>query len=121
MQTEITTDPVRLSSTVNHGMVIAIGGNEQKRGRAPLLRCFVERAGGANARIAIIPAASAHPELRARQYQRLFRRFGAEHVYAVHTERGVSPDELLLLTNATGIFVTGGDQALLMQHLRRTG
>lgn len=106
---------------MKNGIIMAIGGNEQKHGPAPLLRAFVERAGGAEGRLAIIPSASAKPELRAKQYERLFRRLGAEHVYSVHAERDVTRDELLLLTNATGIFVTGGDQLLLMQHLRRTG
>ncbi|HET7436274.1 MAG TPA: cyanophycinase [Thermoanaerobaculia bacterium] len=104
------------------GCVMAIGGNEDKRGsRSSLLATFVRRAGGDAARIVIIPSASVEPVRRAAQYTRLFRRLGAQCVITVHTERGATPDELLLIENATGIFVTGGDQLQLMQHLRRTG
>src|SRR4051794_5145818 len=100
---------------------MAIGGNEDKSGEAAILGSFVERAGGRDARIAIIPAASAQPEVRAAQYARIFARFGAAHVHTVHAQRGVTRDELMLVTNASGIFVTGGHQDLLMRHLRSTG
>jgi cyanophycinase len=102
------------------GTVMAIGGNEDKAGDAAILASFVERAGGADARIIIIPAASAAPEERAAEYTRIFLRFGAACVHTVHAQRNVSPDDLMLITNASGIFVTGGDQDLLMKHLRRT-
>src|SRR3954451_9508735 len=101
--------------------VIAIGGNEQKRGRAALLRSFVERAGGAEARIVIVPSASVEPEIRALQYARTFHQLGAGQVRTVHAERGLTRDELMLVNNASGIFVTGGDQSQLMFQLRRTG
>jgi cyanophycinase len=100
---------------------MAIGGNEQKRGRAALLREFVGRAGGPDARIVVIPAASVEPEIRALQYARIFHHLGAGRVRSVHAERGLTRDELMLVNNASGIFVTGGDQAQLMFHLRRTG
>jgi cyanophycinase len=101
---------------------MAIGGNEAKTKDAAILRAFIERAGGADARIAIIPSASAEPVARAAQYAGLFREMGASRVYPVHAERGhVTRDEQMLITNATGIFVTGGDQERLMDHLRRAG
>src|SRR5215213_3326720 len=90
--------------------VMAIGGNEDKRGEAAILGQFVDRSGAREARIAIIPAASAEPEIRAAEYTRIFSRFGAAHVHTVHAQRGVTRDELMLITNASGIFVTGGDQ-----------
>jgi cyanophycinase len=107
---------------IGSGCVMAIGGNESKRAsRTSLLAEFVRRAGGGEARIVVIPSASIEPVKRAAQYHRLFARLGANNVVAVHAERGVSSDELVLIENATGIFVTGGDQDLLMRHLRSTG
>lgn len=101
---------------------MAIGGNEDKRAsQKSLLAEFVRRAGGDAARIVIIPSASVEPVKRAAQYTRIFRRLGAKCVLTVHAERGATPDERLLIENASGIFVTGGDQAKLMSHLRRTG
>jgi cyanophycinase len=107
---------------IGNGCVIAIGGNEDKRGRhGSLLAEFVRRAGGADARLIIIPAASIEPKRRAEQYTRIFRQLGASEIRVVHAEIGATPDDLLLIENATGIFVTGGDQEKLMRCLRSTG
>jgi cyanophycinase len=105
------------------GLVMAIGGNESKRGaRSSILGSFVRHAGGPDARIVIIPSASLAPERRVERYARVFRRLGAGEVYAVHAERGVVTDEdREHIRSATGIFVTGGDQVKLMAHLRAAG
>jgi cyanophycinase len=102
------------------GLVMAIGGNESKRAtRTSILGSFVRHAGGANARIVIIPSASEAPEARVESYARIFRRLGAAEVFAVHAERGdVTDEDRRMIRNATGIFVTGGDQVKLMSHLR---
>lgn len=104
---------------IGNGCVIAIGGNEEKRAtRASILRAFVRRAGAKSARIVIIPSASMEPQARAHRYTRIFTRLGAGQVLAVHAERGVTEREREAIRNATGIFVTGGDQARLMEALR---
>ncbi|HEX2062296.1 MAG TPA: cyanophycinase, partial [Thermoanaerobaculia bacterium] len=98
---------------------MAIGGNEDKRLlRASLLAAFVRRAGHAQARIVIIPSASVEPVARAARYTRIFTRLGAMDVRTVHAERGVTAEEREAIRNATGIFVTGGDQVRLMEFLR---
>lgn len=105
-----------------NGAVFAIGGNEDKRGAADsILGSFVERAGGREARLIVIPSASADPDLAGARYARIFKRMGAEIIRVLHATRRISPDDLMLLTNATGIFVTGGDQGKLMRYLHRTG
>jgi cyanophycinase len=104
---------------IGKGCVIAIGGNEDKRGtRESILHAFVLRAGGEEARIVIIPSASVQPAQRAARYSRLFAKFGAVSVRAVHAERGVTPEEREAIRTATGIFITGGDQVRLMHFLR---
>jgi cyanophycinase len=109
-------------NVLGNGVVMAIGGNEDKRAtRHSILAEFVRRAGGAEARIVIIPSASKYPVRRAAQYARVFRKLGVEAITAIHAERGATPDDLLKIENATGIFVTGGDQGKLMHHLLRTG
>jgi cyanophycinase len=98
---------------------MAIGGNEDKRAaRTSILAAFVERAGGANARIVIIPSASVAPLERAQRYKKIFARFGVTQLHAVHAETGVSAEDLAAIGKATGIFVTGGDQVRLMEALR---
>jgi cyanophycinase len=96
---------------------MAIGGNEDKRPLpSSILGTFVRRAGGADARIVIIPSASVEPDVRAATYAHLFRELGAA---AVHAERGgVSDADRDAIRAASGIFVTGGDQVKLMEHLR---
>jgi cyanophycinase len=106
---------------IGKGCVIAIGGNEDKRGEKSILREFVRRAGGADARIVIIPSASVAPEQRAVRYGRIFAALGVASVCSIHPERNMTPDDLVLVTNATGIFVTGGDQERLMTFLRPSG
>lgn len=104
---------------IGNGCVIAIGGNEDKRGtRESILAAFVRRAGGPEARVVVIPSASIQPVHRAARYTRLFTRFGAGEVRAIHAERGLAPEEREAIRNATGIFVTGGDQVRLMEFLR---
>lgn len=104
------------------GLVMAIGGNESKRGaRSSILGSFVRHAGGSRARIVIIPSASRSPERCVERYSRVFRRLGAGEVHAVHAERGVTDEDREHIRNATGIFVTGGDQVKLMAHLRAAG
>jgi cyanophycinase len=104
---------------IGSGCVIAIGGNEEKRvGNASILAEFVIRAGGADARVVIIPSASLEPERRGARYAKIFAKLGAGQVEILHAERGVTARDRDLLRNATGIFVTGGDQDRLMIHLR---
>ena len=101
--------------------MIAIGGNEEKRGqRASILSAFVRRAGGAAARIVIIPSASVEPEHRGQLYTRVFKRFGAGEVRVIHVHRGLSDEEREAIRKSTGIFITGGDQLRLMEFLRAT-
>ena len=104
---------------IGNGCVMVIGGNEDKRGaRESILGQFVRRAGGDDARIVIIPSASAEPVKRAARYARIFNRLKAAEVRAVHAERVISEEDREAIRNATGIFVTGGSQANLMQALR---
>jgi cyanophycinase len=98
------------------GPLMIIGGAEDKlRGRT-ILKEFVKRAGGADARIAVIPTASSLGVEVTDVYDALFRREGAADVVAIRPEsRDDSHDPALLaaLDGATGIFMTGGNQLKL--------
>lgn len=98
---------------------MAIGGNEDKRAASEsILAKFVRRAGGADARIVIIPSASVAPAERAQRYTKIFKKLRVNDVRAVHAELGISDEDRQAIQNATGIFVTGGDQVRLMTLLR---
>src|SRR6185295_2305949 len=98
---------------------MAIGGNEDKRAaRESILAAFVRRAGGEEARIVIIPSASMKPVERAARYTRIFGKLGVQQIRTVHADGGIDAGEREAIANATGIFVTGGDQLRLMELLR---
>jgi cyanophycinase len=104
---------------IGNGCVMAIGGNEDKRAaRTSILAAFIQRAGGAGARVVIVPSASVAPRERAQRYTKIFTKLGVVDLHSVHAESGVSEEDLTAIANATGIFVTGGDQVRLMDALR---
>jgi cyanophycinase len=98
------------------GPLVAIGGAEDKLGRRAVLSTFVSLAGGADARIAVVPTASSlGPEI-VEVYDALFRRLGAREVIGARPQtRDEAQDPALvgLLEGVTGIFMTGGNQLKL--------
>jgi cyanophycinase len=93
-----------------------IGGAEDKLGKRTVLKSFVERAGGERARIAVVPTASSlGPEI-VEVYDALFRRLGAQDVVTARPEsreEANDPETVSLLSDVTGIFMTGGNQLKL--------
>ena len=99
-----------------HGPVMAIGGAEDKVGRRTVLKRFVALSGGADARIVVIPTASSLGAEVVDVYAALFRRLGAQEVVAARPESRAdaeSPAFVDLLDDATGVFMTGGNQLKL--------
>ena len=104
------------------GAIIPIGGAENKEGDRPILTHFVGLAGGAEARIAVIPTASELSDTGDR-YADLFAKIGAGHVDVLPvTERthAQRPDYVETVRSATGIFLTGGNQLRLSTILGGT-
>jgi cyanophycinase len=102
-----------------------IGGAEDKDGDGDeeILLRFLDLAGGDGARIAIIPTASEEPEEAGQRYVEIFRKLGAKEVdwlRVTEREDANSDDALQLLEDATGIFITGGDQGRLVTLLAGT-
>jgi len=94
------------------GWIIPVGGAEDKvRGRE-ILKRFLKVSGGSDARIAVIPTASALPDTGMR-YVTLFRDLGARDAmslnYAERSDAG-NPAWAAFLETCTGIFLTGGNQ-----------
>jgi cyanophycinase len=93
-----------------------IGGAEDKLRRRSILKDFVEASGGPEARIAVIPTASSLGPEVVEVYDALFRSLGASEVVAVRPESredAHDPDLAKRLSEATGIFMTGGNQLKL--------
>ena len=107
---------------MTRGYVIPIGGAEEKIDSPVILERFVELAGGAAARIVVIPTASRLKETGAR-YVRLFEALGAGHATAAPLQKRTDcarEDYLDALEEATGIFITGGNQLRLSTILGGT-
>src|SRR4051794_11983119 len=98
------------------GPLMIIGGAEDKLRRRRVLKEFVAAAGGADARIALIPAASSLGDEIAELYDAVFRAEGAAEVTIVRpgSRTDALDDDLVgRLDTATGVFMTGGNQLKL--------
>jgi cyanophycinase len=103
------------SEARERGMLMAIGGAEDKNHDRLILRRFVALAGGTAARIAIVPTASSI-EGAGQRYKALFLQLGAataEVVYVPDRAAALDPRNSVLLHDATGIFIGGGNQMRL--------
>lgn len=93
-----------------------IGGAEDKLRRPTILEEFVAASGGRQARIAVVPTASSLGAEVMEVYDAVFTRLGAAQVRAARPEsRQEAGDPALVevLEDATGIFMTGGNQLKL--------
>jgi cyanophycinase len=103
--------------------LVIIGGAEDKEGDCTILREFVRRAGGVNARIVVMTVATELPREVGDNYIRVFERLGVEDVRIVDTverEDATSASYLEAIEKATGVFFTGGNQARITSVLKDT-
>jgi cyanophycinase len=106
------------------GLLIAIGGAEDKTRERVILNYFLESAGGADASIVVLATASDMPETGER-YADLFLALRAENVEVLKIETRADAVEAGseahdLLEYATGLFITGGSQLKLSSALGGT-
>ncbi|MBL7008836.1 MAG: cyanophycinase [Planctomycetes bacterium] len=100
---------------MTRGFLFPIGGAENKIRDRTILRRFVDICGGAAARIAVIPSASKLADTGPR-YVELFSDLGASRADSLPFERRADCDRqdwLQVLREATGVFITGGNQLRL--------
>src|SRR6187200_287826 len=102
--------------TMTDGTVIIIGGAEDKVRDRVILNRFVTLAGGRDATIVVISTASSLGTEAGERYRQIFSDLGVASVRPLHaTSRPQANDEssALLLRDATGVFLTGGNQLKL--------
>jgi cyanophycinase len=105
------------------GQLVIIGGGEDKENNCTVLREFVRRAGGTQARIAVLTAATSMPREVGDTYIGVFKRLGVEDVRVIDTERredSERSDALEAAEQATGLFFSGGDQARIINFIKGT-
>lgn len=114
--------PSRTEAGTDRGYIIPIGGAEEKINDPAILRRFVKLSGGKEARIAVLATASMAADTGSR-YEKIFRELGAASADALpfETRQNAEDEELIgRLAEATGVFMTGGNQLRLSTHLGGT-
>jgi cyanophycinase len=112
VETRISAEP---SANARRGPIMAIGGAEDKLDNKIILSTFAQLAGGPAARVAIMPTASSI-EAAGERYKALFLGLGvrsAEVVFIADRDDANDDETIEGLKDATGIFLTGGNQMRL--------
>lgn len=108
------TRPVALAA----GPVMVIGGAEDKLRHKAILSRFAGFAGGADGHVVVISTASSLGDEATERYRELFAGLGITRVSGLHPEERAeanAPEVPKLLADATGVFLTGGNQSRLTQ------
>jgi cyanophycinase len=114
--------PAKIIDGGERGYVIPIGGAEERVDNPVILKRFIELCGGNDAIIAIIPTAS-RLEDTGENYVKVFEGLGVAKAYSLEIggRNDAQSDEYVnALDEATGIFMTGGNQLRLSTILGGT-
>jgi cyanophycinase len=105
------------------GPVMLIGGAEDKVRDKVILSRFVEAADGADGHIVVISTASSLGDAATDRYRELFTSIGAGRISGVRPEQRDEADDPEVakgLADATGVFLTGGNQLRLSSAVAGT-
>jgi cyanophycinase len=105
------------------GRLLLVGGAERRDPSYEVLRHFVDLAGGDEARVLVVGAATREPQDVLPDYRRIFQKLGVKQVWtAAFQDRGEGEKPSLLehLEQATAVYFTGGDQLRLTMHVAGT-
>ncbi|MGE5429145.1 MAG: cyanophycinase [Methylococcaceae bacterium] len=116
------------------GKLIPIGGNEARKTeqnedseqkfdfKHGVLEEVIKEMKGEKPRIVLLPLASQHQEEFEELYKNAFKKLGHDiEVLIIHGKKDADKEENLeILRQADGVFITGGDQSRLIQRLEDT-
>ncbi len=115
--------PAPIPTDTTRGLLVAIGGAEDKMKERRVLRQLCDIAGGSKARIAVLPTASSIPKQVAAVYARVFSELGVASVkiFAI-TDRQEASDPKIVqeIEESTLVFFSGGDQLRIVATLGGT-
>jgi cyanophycinase len=106
----------RVTELGGAGPVMLIGGAEDKLKAKRILARFVKFAGGRDAHVVVVSTASQLGEITTKTYEKLFTELGVPRVSGLSPQdRGEAEDPKVaaILNDATGVFLTGGNQLRL--------
>lgn len=99
--------------TEARGILMAIGGAEERTPESPILKEFVRLAGGKRANIVVMTVATDSPEEVGAEYIEVFEKIGVKSVQAVDVSSradAIAEENINAVREASGLFFTGGDQ-----------
>jgi cyanophycinase len=99
--------------TEARGILMAIGGAEERTPESPILKEFVRLAGGKRASIVVMTVATDSPEEVGAEYIEVFEKIGVKSVQAVDVSSradAIAEENIKAVREASGLFFTGGDQ-----------
>ncbi len=102
---------------------MVIGGAEDRVRDKVILSRFAKFAGGADGHVVVISTASSLGDEATETYRRLFEGLGIGRVSGLHPEereKADDPEVARSLVDATGVFLTGGNQSRLTQVVAGT-
>jgi cyanophycinase len=105
------------------GRLLLVGGAERRDPGHEVLAHFAALAGGDEARVLVVGAATREPQDVLPDYRRIFQKLGVKQVWtAAFQDRGEGEKPTLLenLEQATAVYFTGGDQLRLTMHVAGT-
>jgi cyanophycinase len=108
----------RLAGVTAGGPVMVIGGAEDKFRDKQILARFAKLAGGPEGHVVVISTASSLGEEATDRYRALFAELGIVRVTGLRPEEREEADDPAVtgpLRDATGVFLTGGNQSRLTQ------
>ncbi|MEH6443638.1 MAG: cyanophycinase [Oceanospirillaceae bacterium] len=114
--------PAKVANGEQRGYVIPIGGAEEREKNPVILQKFVKLCGAENAFIVIIPTASKLAET-GENYEQVFTKLGVKNAVSLNIDSREAANDaahIALLEQATGIFITGGNQLRLSTILGGT-
>lgn len=114
--------PAKVTEGGQRGFVIPIGGAEDRQENPVILERFVEMCGGNEAHLVIIPTASMQ-EATGPNYEKVFKDLGVKKALSlpINSRDDAQQEKYLAgIEQATGIFMTGGNQLRLSTILGGT-
>jgi cyanophycinase len=111
------------AQTPVRGQLVIVGGAEDRMHDRLILRRFLEDAGGPQARVRLLTAASTVPLAVGDVYRRAFEEIGAtdcEPLPLLERDAAFRPEVADAIHEADAIFITGGNQSRLMEVLQDT-
>jgi cyanophycinase len=105
------------------GNLIIIGGAEDKTGAMEILTATAKECGGPRGLMVILTTASEHPAESGETYRAIFQKLGVGTIEALNIETRIQADSAAaadLISRATGVFFTGGDQLRITSILGGT-